>query len=79
MPAGRYHYYYGQFTAYIRIIAHEPQALDSTATAATFAPVETTEEESVFRLRRRLDNTGAIYSASETRPPTRTSLPQVAA
>ena len=41
MPAGRYHYYYGQFTAYIPIIAHEAQALDSAATAATSAPVET--------------------------------------
>jgi hypothetical protein len=49
MPAGRYDDYYAQLTAYIRIISHEAQAIDSTATAATFAPVETTEEESVFR------------------------------
>jgi ThiF family len=49
MPACRYEDYYAQFTAYIRILSHEAQALDSTATATTFAPVETTEEESVFR------------------------------
>lgn len=49
MPAGRYPDYYEQFTAYIRIISHEAHAIDSSATAATFAPVETTEDESVFR------------------------------
>ncbi len=49
MPAGRYSDYYEQFIAYIRVISHEAQAIDPTATAATFAPVETPEEESVFR------------------------------
>lgn len=48
-PAGRYEDYYAQFTAYIRIISHEAQSIEPSATAATFAPVETTEEESVFR------------------------------
>ena len=48
-PAGRYDNYYHQFTSYIAIISHEAQALDPQATAATFAPVETSEEESVFR------------------------------
>lgn len=48
-PAGRYDDYYEQFTAYIQIISHEAQVLDPSATAATFAPVETTEEDSVFR------------------------------
>jgi Domain of unknown function (DUF6791)/ThiF family len=49
LPEGRYPDYYEQFLAYVRIIAHEAQALDQSATAATFAPVETSEEESVFR------------------------------
>jgi hypothetical protein len=49
IPEGRYRDYYEQFLAYIRIISHEAQAIDASATAATFAPVETTEEESVFR------------------------------
>jgi hypothetical protein len=48
-PAGRYDDYYAQFMAYIRIISHEAQAIDSAATAATFATVETAEGESVFR------------------------------
>jgi hypothetical protein len=49
MPAGKYADYHAQFTAYIRILTHEAQALDPTATAATFAPVAASEEESVFR------------------------------
>lgn len=48
-PAGKYDDYYEQFTAYIRIISHEAQAIDPSATAATFKPIETTEDESVFR------------------------------
>lgn len=48
LPAGRYADYYHQFVAYIRIISHEAQALDPDATAATFAPVATAEDESVF-------------------------------
>lgn len=47
-PAGKYEDYYQQLTAYIRILAHEAQAKDATATAATFAPMVTTNEESVF-------------------------------
>jgi hypothetical protein len=49
MPAGRYSDYYEQFTSYISIVSHQAQAIDPHATAATFAPVETAEEESVFR------------------------------
>src|SRR4051794_3660705 len=49
MPVGRYPDYYEQFLAYIHIISHEAQAIDPSVTAATFAPVETSEEESVFR------------------------------
>jgi ThiF family len=48
-PAGKYSDYYEQFTAYIRVLVHEAQALDPTATATTFSPVATTEDESVFR------------------------------
>ncbi len=46
---GKYDDYYEQFTAYIRIISHEAQGIDPVVTAASFAPVEATEEESVFR------------------------------
>jgi hypothetical protein len=49
MPAGRYGDFYEQLTGYIAIVAHEAQAIDPTATARTFAPVETQEDESVFR------------------------------
>ena len=49
MPAGRYADFYEQLTSYIAIIEHEAQAIDSAATATTFAPVETHEHESVFR------------------------------
>lgn len=49
LPAARYHDYYEQFMAYIRIISHEAQAIDPSATAATFAPVPASEDESVFR------------------------------
>lgn len=49
MPAGRYGDYYEQFVAYIKIISHEAQAVEPAVTAATFAPVAATEEESVFR------------------------------
>jgi hypothetical protein len=48
-PAGRYSDYYEQFIAYIRIVSHEAQAIDPSVTAATFAPVPATEDESVFR------------------------------
>jgi hypothetical protein len=48
-PAGRYADYHDQLTAYIRIVSHEAQCRDPAATAATFAPVETTEDESIFR------------------------------
>lgn len=47
--AGHYNDYYDQFASYIRIISHEAQAIDPSATAATFAPVATAPEESVFR------------------------------
>jgi hypothetical protein len=49
MPTGRYGDFYEQLTSYIEIVAHEAQAIDPAATAATFAPVETQEDESVFR------------------------------
>lgn len=49
IPAGRYADYHQQFTSYIRIISNQARAIDPQATAATFAPVETSEEESVFR------------------------------
>lgn len=49
LPAGRYPDYYEQFLAYIRILSHEAEAIDPGATAKTFAPVETSEEESPFR------------------------------
>jgi hypothetical protein len=49
LPAGAYGDYYEQLTAYIKIISHEAEAIDPTASAATFAPVETTDGESVFR------------------------------
>ena len=49
MPAGRYTDYYEQFTSYIRIVSNHAQAIDPEATAATFAPVESSEDESVFR------------------------------
>ena len=48
-PSGRYADYYSQLTTYARIISNEAQAIDPDATATTFAPVETSEEESVFR------------------------------
>jgi hypothetical protein len=48
IPAGRYEDYYDQISAYVRILSHEAQAIDAAATAATFAPVETTDEESAF-------------------------------
>lgn len=47
-PAGRYADYHAQFTAYIRILSHEAQAIDPDVTAATFAPVEAAEDESAF-------------------------------
>ena len=49
MPAGRYGDFYEQLTSYIAIVTHEAQAIDPAAIAATFAPVETHEDESVFR------------------------------
>jgi len=48
LPAGSYGDYYEQFTAYIRIISSEARELDPDATAATFAPVAASAEESVF-------------------------------
>jgi hypothetical protein len=45
--SGRYDDYHHQFTSYIALISHEAQALDPKATAATFNPVETREQESV--------------------------------
>ena len=63
-PAGKYDDYYEQFTAYIRILSHEAQALDPAATAATFAPAETTEEESVFRYHDSASSRAGIKMAS---------------
>lgn len=48
-PDGRYADFHEQLTAYIKMISHEAQAIDPHATAATFAPVPATAEESVFR------------------------------
>ena len=47
--SGRYDDYYHQFVSYIAVISHEAQALDPDATAKTFAPLETREDESVHR------------------------------
>ena len=49
LPAGRYPDFYEQIIAYIRILSHEAQAIEATATAATFAPVEAAAEDSAFR------------------------------
>ena len=48
-PQGRFADYYEQITAYLRILSHEAEAIDPTATAATFAAMETEDDESVFR------------------------------
>jgi hypothetical protein len=63
-PGGRYDDYYAQFTAYIRVISHEAQAVDPDATAATFAPVEAGEEESVFRYHDSASSRAGIKMAS---------------
>jgi hypothetical protein len=63
-PAGRYDDYHAQFTAYIRLISHEAQAIDPDATAATFAPVEAGEEESVFRYHDSASSRAGIKMAS---------------
>lgn len=63
-PGGRYADYYEQFSAYIRIISHEAQCRDGAATAATFAPVETTEDESVFRYHDSASSRAGIKMAS---------------
>jgi hypothetical protein len=65
LPTGKYPDYYAQFTAYIRILEHEAQALDSSATAATFAPVETTEDESVFLYHDTATSRAGIQMASK--------------
>lgn len=41
--------YYEKMTAYVAIIASHAQAVDPTATANTFPPTVTTEQESVFQ------------------------------
>lgn len=48
-PPEGYPDYYAKMTGYINMISGWAQALDPDATARTFAPIETTEDESVFR------------------------------
>lgn len=64
LPAGRYADYYEQFVAYIRILSHEAQAIEPQATAATFAPVVTEEDESVFRYLDSASSRAGIVMAS---------------
>ncbi len=73
LPAGRYADYYAQFTSYIRILSHEAQVVDPSATAATFAPVQTQEGESPFRY---LDSASA--RAGIVMANTKLHLPRVA-
>ncbi len=47
-PAGGYTDYYHKFTRYIEILSAEAQAVDPTATAATFRRIVTDETDSVF-------------------------------
>jgi hypothetical protein len=65
MPAGRYDDYYEQCTAYTRIITHEAQALDPSATAMTFTPVELSEAESVFQYLDSASSRAGIRMANE--------------
>lgn len=48
-PPGGYPDYYAKMTRYIEIISHPARAIDPTATACTFKPIEASEENSVFR------------------------------
>lgn len=41
--------FYEKMTTYVRILENEAHVIDSTVTAKTFRPVETSENESVFR------------------------------
>lgn len=65
LPAGRYDDYYAQFAAYARIVSYEAQALDPTATACTFAPVETSEDDTVFVYADTASSRAGIQAASE--------------
>ncbi|RSK23857.1 MULTISPECIES: ThiF family adenylyltransferase [Hymenobacter] len=47
-PAAGYPDYYEKMTTYVRLIAGPAEALDPTATACTFPPIEAQERESVF-------------------------------
>lgn len=73
MPGGRYANFYEQLTSYIAIIAHEAQAIDPGATAATFAPLEAREDESVFRYHDSASSRAGIKVAN-----TKLELPRVA-
>ena len=48
-PSGSYPDYYSKITTYVTIIAGPAQAIDPSLTAQTFAVVEASENESVFR------------------------------
>jgi hypothetical protein len=48
-PSAGYADYYEKMTQYIKIISHPAMALDSKADPKTFKPIETAQEESVFK------------------------------
>jgi len=48
-PAGGYANYYEKMTRYVDVISSAAKALDQTVDARTFKPIESSNEESVFR------------------------------
>lgn len=48
-PTGRYSDYYEKMTTYVAIIASPAQAIDPNVTAKTFRPIESDEDDPVFR------------------------------
>lgn len=47
-PSGGYSDYHHKFTQYIRLLSHPAKSLDSSATAETFKPIETSSDEQIF-------------------------------
>jgi hypothetical protein len=64
-PSTDYEDYYSKMTQYIKIISHPAKALDSSADARTFKPVECAENDSVFKYMDTASSRAGIMGISE--------------
>jgi len=73
-PRGGYQDFYEKMTTYIAILSGPAQALDPKADAKTFRPIESKEEESVFKYVDTATSRAGIYEVSKKLEPLKIAI-----